>query len=100
MTAPLRACGAARALDRRSAARRATADIVRSVDRKLEEFGELFGEFVRAALDAESSKEPAFRALLRTYMESAVAEVLSYSPHDAVVPDDLPVPRWGWDGLE
>ena len=66
-----------------------------------EDLGRRFVDaFVGAADDAALPADPAFRALLRTYMESAVAEVLSYSPHDAVVPDDPPVPRWGWDGLE
>ena len=66
-----------------------------------EDLGRRFVDaFVGAADDAALPADPAFRDLLRTYMESAVAEVLSYSPHDAVVPDDPPVPRWGWDGLE
>jgi hemoglobin len=35
---------------------------------------------------------------MRAYMEWAVADVLTYSPIDAVVADRLPVPRWTWDG--
>jgi len=54
--------------------------------------------FVRAADDAALPSDPEFRALLRTYMEAAVAEVMSYAPQDAVVPADLQAPRWGWDG--
>jgi hypothetical protein len=29
-----------------------------------------------------------------------VANVLSYSPVDAVVPSGLHMPRWGWNGPE
>ncbi|MEP7059622.1 MAG: oxidoreductase [Actinomycetota bacterium] len=56
--------------------------------------------FVGAADDAELPTDPEFRAALRSYMEWAVAEVLSYSPKDAVVAADLPVPHWGWNGLQ
>ena len=56
--------------------------------------------FVQAADDAGLPKDAGFRAALRAYMEWAVAEVLSYSPPEARVPADLPVPRWGWNGLE
>jgi hemoglobin len=56
--------------------------------------------FVQAADDAGLPEGPAFRASLRSYMEWAVGEVLSYSPEGSTVPADLPVPRWGWDGLE
>jgi hemoglobin len=56
--------------------------------------------FVQAADDAGLPDDPDFRAALRAYMEWAVGEVLSYSPRDSTVPDDLPVPRWGWNGLE
>jgi hemoglobin len=38
------------------------------------------------------------RAALRSYMTWAVGEVLSYSPADAQVPADLPVPHWSWNG--
>jgi hemoglobin len=56
--------------------------------------------FVRAADDAGLPEDPEFRAGLRRYMEWAVADVLSFSPLESRVPADLPVPRWGWDGLE
>jgi hemoglobin len=56
--------------------------------------------FVQAADDAGLPADPEFRAALRAYMEWAVSEVLSYSPHDAKVPSGLPVPRWSWDGLQ
>jgi hemoglobin len=56
--------------------------------------------FVRAADDAGLPADPDFRAALRAYMEWAVAEVLAYSPREAVVPPRMRTPRWGWDGLE
>jgi len=56
--------------------------------------------FVQAATDAGLPEDAEFRAGLRAYMEWAVAEVLSYSPKDAAVPDGMPVPHWGWNGLE
>ena len=43
--------------------------------------------------------DPECRAALRAYMEWAVADVLVYSPTDAVVPSGLPMPRWSWEGL-
>ena len=46
--------------------------------------------FVQAAEDAG----------LRAYMEWAVGEVLSYSPPKSRVTAGLPIPRWGWNGLE
>jgi hemoglobin len=56
--------------------------------------------FVLAADDVGLPDDPDFRAGLRRYMEWAVAEILAYSPHGSRVPDGLPVPRWGWNGLE
>jgi len=56
--------------------------------------------FVQAADDAGLPADPEFRSVLREYMEWAVADVLSYSPRESRVPARLPVPRWGWDGLE
>ena len=55
--------------------------------------------FVAAADDAGLPDDAEFRAALRGYMELAVAEVLLYGPRDSVVPEDRPLPRWGWDGL-
>ena len=55
--------------------------------------------FVAAADDAALPTDPEFRTALRAYMEWAVAEVLTYSPVDAVVPAGRPMPRWSWDGL-
>jgi hemoglobin len=56
--------------------------------------------FMQAADDAGLPDDPDFRAGLRSYMEWAVGEVLSYSPHGAHVPAALPVPRWSWNGRE
>ena len=56
--------------------------------------------FVQAADDAGLPDDPAFRAAIRGYMEWAVGDVLSYSPEGTRVEADLPVPRWGWNGLE
>jgi hemoglobin len=53
--------------------------------------------FVRAADDAGLPEDPEFRAALRSYMEWAVADVLSHEDRDAV-PEGIPVPRWSWDG--
>ena len=56
--------------------------------------------FVHAAEDAGLPDDPDFRAGLRAYMEWAVGEVLSYSPPESLVTAGLPIPRWGWNGLE
>ena len=56
--------------------------------------------FVQAADDADLPDDRDFRAALRAYMEWAVGEVLSYSPRESRVAAGLPVPRWGWNGLE
>lgn len=56
--------------------------------------------FVAAADDAGLPDDPAFRAALRAYMEWAVGEVSRFPEHDADVPASLPVPRWGWEGLQ
>ncbi|HEU4348796.1 MAG TPA: group II truncated hemoglobin [Actinoplanes sp.] len=55
--------------------------------------------FVAAADGAHLPDDPELRAALRSYMEWATAEVLSYGPEDTVVPAGLPMPRWDWDGL-
>ena len=56
--------------------------------------------FVQAADDAGLPDDRAFRAGLRSYMAWAVDEVLSYSPAEARVPEDLAVPHWDWNGLQ
>ena len=59
--------------------------------------------FVRCFVDsfdeAGIPDDAELRAALRAYMEWAVVDVLAYSPTDAVVPADAPMPRWSWDGL-
>jgi hemoglobin len=54
--------------------------------------------FAQAADDAGLPEDAQFRAALRSYMEWAVREVVSYSPGGASVPALLPVPHWSWDG--
>ena len=55
--------------------------------------------FVRAADDAGLPEDPEFRAALRAYMQWAVDEVLAYPGPADDVPTGLPVPSWGWEGL-
>ncbi len=56
--------------------------------------------FLQAADDADLPADADFRAQFRAYIEWAVDEVMSYSPEGSEVAEGLPVPRWGWDGLE
>jgi hemoglobin len=56
--------------------------------------------FVNAADDAGLPADPAFRAVLRAYMEWAVAEVLANGEHGSTPDSDLPMPRWSWAGPE
>jgi hemoglobin len=56
--------------------------------------------FAQAADDAGLPDDLDFRAALRAYMEWAVGEVLSISPPGEQAPADLPVPHWGWNGLQ
>jgi hemoglobin len=56
--------------------------------------------FVAAADDAGLPADPELRAALRAYMEWATAAVYAYNARDAVVPPSIPMPRWGWSGLE
>jgi cell division protease FtsH len=53
---------------------------------RTEEFGELFAEFVRNPLQAESSKEPPFRGLVRDHLGVDPSEL-------PVVAEDVPT----WD---
>ncbi|HEY3606134.1 MAG TPA: group II truncated hemoglobin [Pseudonocardiaceae bacterium] len=54
--------------------------------------------FVVAMDDASLPDDPAFRAAMRAYMQSAVAEVALSYPEGGAVPTDLPMPHWSWDG--
>jgi len=56
--------------------------------------------FMQAADDAGLPPDIEFRNSLRSYIEWAVAEVLSYAPHGSQVREDQPVPRWSWSGRE
>jgi hemoglobin len=56
--------------------------------------------FMQAADDVGLPDDAEFRTALRSYMEWATQEVISYAPSDAQVPANLPVPRWTWNGLE
>ncbi len=56
--------------------------------------------FVQAVDDADLSDNPELRSSLRSYMEWATEEVMSYAPAGSKVPKELPVPRWGWNGPE
>jgi hemoglobin len=66
-----------------------------------DDFGDRFlACFMQAIDDAGLPQDPEFRAALRSYMESAVAEVMSVSPEGSRVASDLAVPRWSWTGRE
>ena len=56
--------------------------------------------FVEALDDAALPDDPEFRAALHAYMRWAVDNVMTYSAVGTVVPSGLPMPRWGWDGLQ
>ena len=56
--------------------------------------------FVQALDDAGLPADPAFREAMAAYMRWAVDDVLAYSPEGAVVPADVRMPRWSWNGFE
>ena len=56
--------------------------------------------FMQAADDARLPDDPELRAGLRTYIEWAVREVVSYALAEARVQPGLAIPRWSWNGLE
>jgi hemoglobin len=65
-----------------------------------DDLGERFLDcFVQAADDAGLPDDPKLRAALRAYMGWAVSDVMAYSPIDSVVPSDLAMPSWTWEGL-
>ncbi|XVV09241.1 oxidoreductase [Actinoplanes sp. CA-131856] len=58
--------------------------------------GDLGDRFV-ACFDAAAEAtiaDPEARAAMSAYIRHATAEVMSYSPRDAVVPPTAPMPRW------
>jgi len=65
-----------------------------------DDLGNRFVEcFVQAADDAGLPDDAELRHGLRSYMEWAVSDVLSYAPFGAVVPPSQAIPRWSWDGI-
>jgi hemoglobin len=56
--------------------------------------------FVAALDDAGLPADAEFRDALRGYMRWAVDNVMAYAPADSVVPAGVPLPRWGWGGLQ
>jgi len=67
----------------------------------MSDLGRRFAEcFAAAADDAGLPADPEFRAALRAYMEWAAGHFTGYPDRGAAVPSGLPMPRWGWDGLE
>jgi hemoglobin len=66
-----------------------------------DDLGDRFVACFVAALDgAGLPDEPRLRAALTAYIRWATDEVMGYSPVDAVVPPELPVPRWDLGGLQ
>lgn len=64
-----------------------------------EDMGRRFVACFLAALDdAEVSDDPELRTELRSYMEWAVADVMSVAPKGSVVPGARVVPQWSWGG--
>jgi len=64
-----------------------------------DEFGTRFAAcFMQALDDARLPNDPEFRGIMRKFIDSATAEVNSYSPPGARVEPGMPMPRWSWDG--
>jgi hemoglobin len=55
--------------------------------------------FVAALDDAELPEDSKLRDELGSYMQWAVADVMSFAPKDSVVPGTRAVPRWSWGGV-
>jgi hemoglobin len=56
--------------------------------------------FVLAMDDAGLPQDAEFRAAMRAYMQWSIVEVSGHAESDTEVPDDAPMPRWSWDGLQ
>jgi hemoglobin len=56
--------------------------------------------FVQAMDDAGLPDDAAFRAAMRGYMQWAIGDVSGHAEPHVDIPDDAPVPRWSWDGLQ
>lgn len=63
-------------------------------------FSDAFVACFDAAVAATLPDDPALRAVLGNYIRAATAEVASYFPLSARVPDDPPMPLWSWDGRQ
>jgi len=64
-----------------------------------DEFGTRFAAcFMQALDDARLPNDPEFRGIMRKFIDSATAEVNSYSPPGVRVEPGMPMPRWSWDG--
>jgi hemoglobin len=65
-----------------------------------DDLGDRFVACFDAAIDdAGLPPDPELRAALHAYMVWATAEVMSYSPAEAVIPPGpLPMPHWDWAG--
>ena len=56
--------------------------------------------FVRALDDAQLPDDREFRASMRAYIEWATKDLVAYLAPDSVVPPDMRMPSWSWDGPE
>jgi hemoglobin len=66
-----------------------------------EAFGPRFVACFMQALDeAHLPEDPDFRGAMRSYIEDATREVMTYAPHGSKVPEAIKVPRWSWNGPE
>jgi hemoglobin len=62
------------------------------------DLGDRFLACFVAAIDSSGiPDEPRLREALTAYMRWATDEVMSYSPKDAVVPANPPMPHWDWN---
>jgi len=66
-----------------------------------DEFGPRFVAcFVQALDDARLPDDPGFRSAMRSYIEDATREVMSYAAVGSEAPAAAKVPRWSWNGPE
>lgn len=56
--------------------------------------------FLQAMDDAGLPSDPHFRAAMAAYQRWAIGAVSGRDTAAGDVPDDAPLPRWSWDGLE
>jgi hemoglobin len=54
--------------------------------------------FDQAVDDAHLPDEPAVRRVLHEYMSWATSDVHRYSPNESIVPPNIEMPLWSWDG--